>query len=180
MRQYVVPDYPLTADIPDADPLLSESWARDFIENFIGCEIEELHFELLLRFLAVFRYRGRDADGAPTGGWIVTGNTPLLALNDDEITTPLEALAIYSYYLIPWCFAKGVVDDRGVLPDYRVPPDWEQLSYWDGFEDSRIGATTSYIEWKLIGENEGEIIHPDIREYCYERAWLSRPECSSN
>lgn len=176
MRKYVVPEHSLTADIADADPVLSEAWAREFIEDYIGCKITELSLEFCARFIVVFRYHGRTSEREQTGGWIITGNMPLLSLSDEEITTPLEALAIYSYFLIPWLDAKGDVGGAGCLPDYRVPPEWQRLALNGSYEKSRIDAITGFIEWKLIDANEDEIVHPDIREYCYRRGWLSRPE----
>lgn len=175
MKSLVVPEHPLTSNIPDADLLICRAWAEDFVENYVCCSIEEMQMELAVRYIVVFRYRGKDSDGEALGGWIITGNMPLLALNDEEITTPMEALAIYCYFLIPWLDAKGVIDPEGNLPDYRVPPDWLPLAFHGGYEESRIGGITAFIQWKLIEANEEEIVHPDIREYCYRRGWLNRP-----
>lgn len=169
-----MPAHPLTAEIADADPVLCEAWARDYIETFIGCALADLRMDLLARFIAVFHYRGV-RDERALGGWIVTGNMPLLSLSDEEISTPIEALAIYAYFLIPWLDAKGQVAECDDLPDYRVPPDWQLLTLNGTYEDSRIDAITSFISWRLIEANESEIVHPEIREYCYRRGWLARP-----
>lgn len=151
--------------------------ARELAEGFLerlGLLNVELDLLLHIHFIAVFRFSGiNSVSGARGTGWVIGGRLPHLELNDLEIETPLEALAIYALYERSWLDAKGIPDSKGNVPVYRVPPDWNPLSYTPGFKDSRLGAITSYIAWNLIPKNRHALIHPDILAKCEERGWFN-------
>lgn len=166
--------HPLTQDIPDADPEQMEALTRSFLTHDGQLELENLELRLAIRFLNVFHFRGRYwSDGEPYSGWVVGGNCPFLEFNDDEIETPMEALAMYSWFIMIWAMKKGVDDPPGSIPVYRVAPNWEPLSFFPGFDESRIGAITSFIGWKLVGEYLDEIRHPEVRARCIQRGWFN-------
>lgn len=172
MTEYNYTDTPIVADIE----AITEGEARTLAQSFLesqGVKNVKLDITLHIRFLAVFRFAAVSAkSGKHASGWVIGGRAPHLELNDTEISTPIEALAIYALYLHRWIDFKGIPDPEGSVPIYRVPPSWNPLSFTPGFEESHLGAITSYIAWNLVRKNPDVLPHPDIREKCIRRGWI--------
>jgi hypothetical protein len=178
MKQFVVPQVSYLDEIPDADPQTLVPQVRGYLSVEMGIVADEVSIALLARCIAVYRYKGHSgSDGDKFSGWVVCGNIPFLDFNDDEIKTPIEALALYVWFLSLWMRKKGKVDGESV-PQFKVPPDWAPLTYEYGsansYEKWRMGAVTNYVEWHLIPANEAHVVHPEIRDRCIRRGWIQR------
>lgn len=123
--------------------------------------------------LYVCRFRGKDMDdGDERSGWIVGGHLPHLVLGDVEISTPFEALVIYSQMTNEWIAAKGVVPADDSVPDLRVPPDWHLLAYPDEYLALGVTPKLSRFLWQRLGAHEHEIVHENIRRICEQAGYF--------
>lgn len=171
MNSYVFPEPPLIADLPRASVEQAEVLAERYLQA-LGISSVRLEIELHFRFVSVFRFVGFCArEGRNETGWVIGGSVPHLKLSDLEITTPIEALAIYSYFVRLWIDNKGLPQADGSVPEYRLPPSWELLLYED-FQASRLGIYTAYFGWHLVCENPTEVKHPDILDMCKRKGWI--------
>ena len=178
MMEYAYSIPPRYVDLPSVSQTEAEMLAHSFL-RFSGVDHAELELSLLIHFVAVFHFKGKDKEtGTSVSGWLVGGRLPHLPLSDLEIQTPIEALAIYALYERTWIDAKGVPDTDGSVPIYRIPYDWEPLSFPHGFKAWRMGALTSFIAWTLIPMNTNALLHPEIREKCCRRGWIQKDPAS--
>ncbi|MBL8048218.1 MAG: hypothetical protein JNJ45_06000 [Chthonomonas sp.] len=147
--------------------------AQSFLESH-GLERVVLKSELLIAFYHVFRFSGVFTPGMnQVSGWVVGGNVPHLQLNDDEITTPIEALAIYALYLDDWIGANGAQREDGSIPAYRIPENWELLSISNSYQEWNMGTVYQCIRTNIVPNNVQHLIHHDIFEKCKKRGWLN-------
>jgi hypothetical protein len=171
---YLFSVVPLIRDLPNVTKEQAETNAVSFLDHE-GLENISIELALHILFIAVFHFtakqKGRDE---PLTGWVVGGHLPHLELNDSEIKTPIEALAIYALYERVWLDAKGVQQDDGRIPPYRLAPDWNLVSYATDLTRIRMGAMTSYIQWNILQANASHIRHEEIRERCIRRGFLQR------
>lgn len=155
---------------------VSETEAAEMARTFlkaVGLEPICLQVVLSVHFVAVSHFQALDVvEGKKCTGWVVGGFMPHLELSDAQISTPIEAIAIYTSYFFDWLSAKGQSIDTGDVPVYRTAPFWEPLSYTPGYEDHRMGAITSFLSWHLIPSGMTDIHHPDIWEMCVRKGWI--------
>jgi hypothetical protein len=171
MKEYVFPTPPIVDNFPEVSLDEATARAQSFLD-FIGFEARELNCELYFRFMAVFRFRAAcKTTNRITSGWVIGGSAPHLRLSDEEISTPIEALAIYSFFLRHWADMKGVPQADGSVPEYRLPPDWELVTY-EGFLETQLGSYQSYFSWVLAKANKDSIVHPEIYAMCEKRGWF--------
>lgn len=164
---------PLVADIPPIAQEEALQLAAQFL-GAVGLREPHLTLELHAHFVAVFRFCATQVNNlSSASGWVVGGSMPHLELNDQEIQTPIEALAIYALYERTWLNAKGMPAPDGSVPIYRVPPDWAPLTFTPGFEDWRMGARVSFIAWNIVRKNPEFLLHADIRAACCKRGWIA-------
>ena len=141
--------------------------------RFLRVETASLEARLIIRFLCVYHFEGYGVDTKErASGWVISGETPFLFLSDEEISNPFEALALYAWFELPWVRAKGVDDPPGSIPDYRLPPNWDLMTFNGSYETSGLSKVESFIAWKLIPAYQAEIVHPEIRERCKRRGWF--------
>jgi hypothetical protein len=160
----------LTSVEHDFGMLSAKSYVR-----FLKARLHSLELHLHIHFLMVFHVTATEASGETFSCWLIGGNAPHLNFSDKEISTPIEAIALYAYYSTYWCAAKGVTDDEGNLPEYRVAPNWEMLDYWDKEAIYDFNAMTMYIGTNLVYQNSEFVLHPDIRDKCVRRGWIAHP-----
>lgn len=170
--QYSIPSQ--YADFTPVSQAETEELAKSLLQ-FLDVDHAELELSLLVHFVGVCHFKGKDRQtGRNATGWIVGGGLPHLELSDNEIKTPIEALAIYALYEKTWLDAKGIPKDDGSVPIYRVPPKWTPLTFSPGWEVWRMGALTSFLAWTLVRKNADALMHPEIRERCMRRGWIKR------
>lgn len=172
MKSYSSSACPFLDDIASVTKEASELLTKSFLQHD-GRIVKRLSLELLVRFVSVYRYEASDPDeSGEYSGWVIGGNIPFLELSDEEVNTPIEAIAVYALSLYPWLRAKGVDQPVGSIAAYCVPPHWHPLTFAPGYEESRIGGITTFMEWHLIPANPTDVLHPEIRECCVQRGWL--------
>lgn len=171
MKEYVFPTPPVVDSFPEISQDEATDRARSFLD-FIGFEARELTCELYFRFVAVHHFRGLcKTTQRVTSGWVIGGCAPHLRLSDEEISNPIEALAIYSFFERLWIDRKGVPEPDGSVPEYRLPPDWDLVTY-EGFLESQLGGYVNYFSWVLASANKDSIIHPEIYTMGEKRGWF--------
>lgn len=149
--------------------------AASFLES-MGLGGISLSLELHIVSIAVFRFHGHlQSSVLHETGWIIGGEGVHLKLNDNEISTPIEALAVCDYYSTVWFRNKGVASDEESLPDYRVPPDWVKLDYWDRSQTEPFQNKLGAMGWNIVLQNREHLHHPDIVAMCHQRGWLQAP-----
>jgi len=162
------------AELPALEPAASRLQAHSFLQAK-GLQIDGVELALHVHILDVFRFRGRDPNLCGTvSGWVVGGFAPHLELSDEEIKTPVEALAIYALYMLDWVAAKGVQREDGSVPDYREPEQWEPLTYDHGFKRWHMGSILNFIAWSVLKHYQADLVHPDIRAMCVRKGWLTQ------
>lgn len=168
MKRFLAEETPGTSYLQDISYPEALELFGSFSRKVLRIPNATIDIEMLERFISVAHYR---TPGARDTGWIVGGRMPFLYLSDEEIETPIEALAIYSH--LCFAFVNPRVPPEG-RPDYRIAPDWEPLTVDPGYEESRIGGICTYLSWRVVSDNPDEIRNPEIREMCLRRGWLKR------
>ena len=157
-------------------PPISKAESMELFESYMRFkEVKPTKVVLALHvhFVSVFKFEGISLeDQGEMSGWVIGGRMPHLMLNDDEISTPMEALAIYVLYERNWLDAKGIDEPPGSIPDYRMPPDWHLLSYFNELSQLKIGALMAFVQWNLIELNKEHVLHPEIRQHCVSRGYI--------
>lgn len=175
-HQYTFTVPPAVADMESLTPDEVLSLTRSFLESG-GVAQFKAELAMLAHVVSVVSFSGIDqATGQPCSGWVVGGRAPHLEISDAEVSTPIEALAIYCLYMADWSAAKGVLDAEGSVPAYRIPPDWSLLPYGPESKSWRLGHFLSFMEWNLVKKNAQHVLHPVIREKCTTRGWILKGE----
>lgn len=155
-----------------ADPINSEILARKMLD-IESITAVNLQLALIAHVIAVFRWSGVDRKGGQDcAGWLVGGTIPHLVLNDDEIITPVEAIAIYALFLKEAINFKGEHMDDDNVPKYRMPTDWSILTFENGFKEKGVGFVYNWIIWIILRRNSNEIHNSYIRQVLLKKGWI--------
>lgn len=172
MREISVTEFGSTATIEGINFETLNQQVKSFL-TFLGYHVNTYEPILTMRFIAVYSFCCDDASSLSNdNGWVVGGNVPFLQLDDHLIKTPVEALAMYAWFLQPWLDAKGIDDPPGSIADYRLAPDWDFLDFNTTYESSKLGAIQNLISWNMLAQFQDELTSPEVRHRCELRGWI--------
>lgn len=168
MKTYHTQPHELTDDIPDADLAQAEALAWSYLGMSPGEPGHTLTPMLKERFVCVFHLQ---VEGDPEGAWIIGGEVPYLLFSDAELKSPMDAVALYAWFFFLWEKHEGVGSEENSLPDYRVPPDWEEFAFADLYK-TRFKEMAIFMGTVLVRMNPDEVCHPEIRARCIRAGFI--------